>query len=516
MESSSVHSNDSDPVLINHSTADLTNPINMPNDLSVQPTQPGPPEQTQSSDDEVSPRPPALTRASTFSTEKCWICLSTRDEDPPSPPNPPTAWRSPCKCSLTAHEACLLDWVADQEAPRSRNGGGRSNPTPDTILCPQCKSEIKIKRPIDPLVQLCRRIDRAYSRFVLPGLAGGLVGMITAGCWVHGHIATYLVFGPRDAELIYTYTRHHSIGYELAYALIPINLIFARTRWAEYILPTGQLFLLAQQLESTGYELNWTSWPPLPSTVFACLPLIKTVYDWTYQQLFAELNQKWIKEVQPNREEGYDGHEDNIADILNEQEAQMAADDDGTGADIVLEVELNMGTVDEEDVQLAVNEATEAAERDIAARAENEDGAPAPDVGGPAEAQARAQQQGQVRPQERGHVHRLLGDNELIDDTSSIGQSALGALMLPIAASVTGDLLKLVLPSSWTTPSVFSSVRPGLLSTKWGRSVVGGLLFVGMKDMLVLYCRWRLAQGHKNRTIMNYDKAGKKYVAADR
>merc|ERR1711939_718134 len=48
-------------------------------------------------------RPPTLSRTSTFG-KKCWICMSDASEDDPN--NPPI-WRSPCKCSLTAHERSL-------------------------------------------------------------------------------------------------------------------------------------------------------------------------------------------------------------------------------------------------------------------------------------------------------------------------------------------------------------------------------------------------------------------------
>jgi hypothetical protein len=73
-----------------------------------------------------------------------------------------------------------------------------------------------------------------------------------------------------------------------------------------------------------------------------------------------------------------------------------------------------------------------------------------------------------------------------------------------------GGLLKYILPKSWTTPSsVLERSRPGLLQTRWGRSVVGGCMFVLLKDALVLYCRWKLAQTHRRRKVQNYDRTKK-------
>jgi hypothetical protein len=37
-------------------------------------------------------------------------------------------------------------------------------------------------------------------------------------------------------------------------------------------------------------------------------------------------------------------------------------------------------------------------------------------------------------------------------------------------------------------------------------------LFIVLKDALVLYCRWKLAQTHRQRRIMDYDKKTKEYT----
>lgn len=42
---------------------------------------------------------------------RCWICFNDETEDDATT----SEWRSPCTCSLVAHEKCLLDWIADME-----------------------------------------------------------------------------------------------------------------------------------------------------------------------------------------------------------------------------------------------------------------------------------------------------------------------------------------------------------------------------------------------------------------
>ena len=122
-----------------------------------------------SSSSESSPRPksqltehvgPKLQPAeSNTEPRKCWICFSDETEDTPTS----SEWRSPCPCSLTAHEACLLDFVADLEAPQNRKSTG-----PPRIECPQCKAKITIARPRSLVVDGVRAVQRATARFIIP------------------------------------------------------------------------------------------------------------------------------------------------------------------------------------------------------------------------------------------------------------------------------------------------------------------------------------------------------------
>ncbi|KIX03296.1 uncharacterized protein Z518_06848 [Rhinocladiella mackenziei CBS 650.93] len=407
--------------------------------------------------------PPALSRSSTAGTKKCWICMSDATEDDPN--NPPV-WRTPCLCSLTAHEACLLDWVADIENPK--NDKRKSS---HQILCPQCKSEIKVVRPKSYVVDGYRAMDRALGRMVLPCIAMSLLGTVYVGAWVHGFYSVFLVFGEKEARRIFQEAMVHR-SWLFAYSMIPVNLIFARTNYSDFVLPGGTLFLLSTQIGDKS-ELDMTVWPPLPSTVFACLPAVRSAYNWCYHKAFCDLNKKWLDEVQPRHAQREPGQGENNGDTLD---APGHAQEEG----IVLELEVNLNAQ--------------------------------PDGEGGAQGGGGNGDNGQARP-DNGHVHQILGNggDQLFESTSGIGQSALGALFFPAAAAGIGSILKYVLPSSWVNGSNYTNGRPGLLATKWGRSVLGGCLFVVLKDALVLYCRWKLAQGHRKRRIMNYDKRTKKY-----
>jgi len=70
------------------------------------------------------------------------------------------------------------------------------------------------------------------------------------------------------------------------------------------------------------------------------------------------------------------------------------------------------------------------------------------------------------------------------------------ALAFPSISFTCGELLRLVLPTAVTGgrgPMGYSSSARGLLHTTWGRSFVGGAMFLVVKDMLQLYAKYRMA-----------------------
>lgn len=98
---------------------------------------------------------------------------------------------------------------------------------------------------------------------------------------------------------------------------------------------------------------------------------------------------------------------------------------------------------------------------------------------------------------------------DLVLDSTSIAQTILGALVFPVVSRGVGQFLFYSLPSSLTTDAA-KGVRPGLLQTRWGRTVVGGALFVVLKDMVTTYARWRIAKGHRQRRVVDFNPAERK------
>lgn len=414
---------------------------------------------------------------------KCWICYTDETED--SPLN--SEWRSPCPCALTAHEACLLDWLADLENPRARKRNGRNA----KMVCPQCKSEIVVSRPRSYIVDIVRLFERVAGRLVLPGMVFTLAGTVWAGCCAHGVYSMYFVFGTEEARQILEETADASwnSGLNLGLPLIPLVLIFSRTRYAEGLLPAIPVLFFATH--NPGHEPELDFWPPSPAMTFAALPYIKSFYSAIYERFFGKLERKWIVEVQP-RQSDVNEFDDN-APPEQEEPADPVRNDNGR---VLMEI----------DFELQVGMDDEGVQGDFGFQAGGEPGAQGDEQG--AEQGAGAMGNGQALG--------LGRRDDLIHETSSLADIVLGALAFPAISASVGGLLKYALPKTWTAaPSTLERGRPGLLQSRWGRSVVGGCAFVLLKDVLVLYCRWKLAQTHRRRKVLNYDRA-KKQAARQR
>ena len=412
--------------------------------------------------------PPSQSRQPSSEPRKCWICFSDETEDTPTS----SVWRSPCPCALTAHEACLLDWVADLEAPNGQHRTGRSK----KIECPQCKSKITIARPHSYIVQGVNAVEQIGGKLVLPGIIVTLLGSIITGCWVHGVTSVYLIFGSEDANtLLGVDTGNVSTRWGIGAPFIPIVLILSRTTIADNLLPILPFLVFATQFPDMRPSRKQL-WPPSAAMTLATLPYIRGAYNEMYKRLFAEREKRWIKEVQPRSGEAGndtgDGHEHNAGANGNLDVADV-------GFNLNLEVEIF-----EEHIDVPNNEDQQQQEQ--------------PGQGNPGPDQPAAQP---AQPQRA---------NNLIVSTSRVADTILGALLFPTVSAAMGAILKTTLPTSWTAGPVD---RKGLLQSRWGRSIVGGCLFLVFKDTLLLYSRYRLAQDHRKRRVLNYDgKKGKGHV----
>jgi len=80
-----------------------------------------------------------------------------------------------------------------------------------------------------------------------------------------------------------------------------------------------------------------------------------------------------------------------------------------------------------------------------------------------------------------------------------------GALLWPGVCYGAGELLRRILPARFVTKPL-SGPPTGLLQERWGRSLIGGCLFVVLKDAFFLYVKYKKMMNHPYRRIKNSDR----------
>ena len=473
---------------------------------------------------------------------RCWICFNDETEDDETT----SEWRSPCACSLVAHEKCLLDWIADMEAPSSRRQAGKSA---GKILCPQCKSEIRVQRPRSYVVDVVRSVERLTGSLLLPGFALVTGTALYSTLTLSGTATIYQIFGTQDAPQILgplyetpnravnsvtmqwlEHLRHHW-RLDLGLPLIPTVLVASRTTFADSFLPFLPLIFFVSSGQP-GDDMLQLQWPPSAAFTFAALPYLRGFYNAYYERVWLPREQQWLKEIQPR------AGEDTTADV--QAQAQHDHDHDHLGdEDVVEEVEIeldldifadwnNDGEADHDDAleDPPVRAARGPAGPIDAPPQDDQDDANMPAVQLIDDAQPDVAPAPNIPMQPAApRPRRVRRERGVTFSTTSLADTILGALIFPTIAAAMGELLNHTLPSSWVTPPTGAPAmswlggwintggkvggvgKPtGFLQTRWGRSVVGGCMFVGLKDFIMLYVRWKTAQNHRKRGIVNHDR----------
>lgn len=433
------------------------------------------------------------------------------------------------------------------EAPSSRR---RAGTRAGKVLCPQCKSEIIIQRPKSYVVEGVRAIERMTGSLLLPGFALVTGTALYSTLTLAGTHTIYQIFGTEDALQILgplyeipnprvasvamrtlEHLRQHW-RLDLGLPLIPTVLVASRTTFADSFLPFLPLIFFVSSGQP-GDEMLQLQWPPSAAFTFATLPYLRGFYNAYYDRFWLPREQKWLKEIQPR------AGEDTTADVQIQVEDEHIHDGEGAeeivdGVEIEVDFDIfadwnNGGEADNHEAQenppvpVARGPArplhAPPLDDDVVPDLLNVDeiaqeAAPAPNI--PAQPAAPRRQ-------------RVRRERNLAFSTTSLADTILGALIFPSLAAAMGELLRHTLPASWVTPPAGSpatswlggwvntggrlggaSKPTGFLQTRWGRSIVGGCLFVGLKDAVLLYVRWKMAQNHRRRKIMDFDPKEKK------
>ncbi len=303
-----------------------------------------------------------------------------------------------------------------------------------------------------------------------------------------------MIFGPEDMKLIVrpdTFARSWRL--KLGLPLIPVVLVASRTTLADSVLPILPLLFFATQ-NGRRARFNVGHWPPSAAMSLAVLPYLRGAYNEIYERVLAERERRWTKEVQPR---GGEAGED--------PGAAAGAQDDG------FQAEEDMG---DDNVVMGINLEVQVIEDEEEGNAEQE---PQPEQPALEQApRAEGQEPAQANPEAAAQPAPAPRQNNLIISTANIADTVLGALIFPTISAAMGELLRVALPNSWTSPitttkglfgrKTITWNSKGILQERWGRSIVGGCLFVVLKDAVVLYCKWKQAQNHRKRRVVDYDR----------
>lgn len=420
------------------------------------------------------------------------------------------------------------------EAPK--NSRNRSIGAPK-IECPQCKAEIKLARPRNYVVDAVRGIERIGAKAITPGALTVLSATLYNSSMACGIHSIYSVFGPEDGFRILrpmilnavrppveTYVGEprealqklvgvmldHVVHWRLyvGLPLITPMLVLSRTKFADSILPVLPILFFATQTHAPDDGLDFAHWPPSASLAFAVLPYVRSAYNLGYDKVWAEKEKKWLQEIQPRNGQGQADGNGNGENADPEQIDQGGDEDEN-----IFEVRIDGGIW--EDWEEDPGQPQPDAQANRAAppprpqqQQQQNEGQQAPPQ--PAQQQPNApapQPQQQQQPQPAAG-----GERRLSFSPTAMAESVLGALLFPTIAGLSGELLKLALPKAWTASAGTSRLgmrlpAKGLLQEKWGRSLVGGCLFVVAKDAVMLYVRWKMAQMHRRRRVLDYQGA---------
>lgn len=418
---------------------------------------------------------------------------------------------------------------------------------PKTIQCPQCKAEIHLQRPRSLIVQAAGQIEKALRSLLLPSAVLGTSYGAFLISTHHGIWTIQQVFGMQDARRILRplfestviqvtrmdhllgqrAARHLEINWTglrlaLGIPMIPFALILSRTSLLDPVFPILPILFFATHSEQSA-SLDTNIWPPSAAFTVAMLPYVRTLYDECMERAFGWREREWLKVIQPQLGEPNEPRDQNGEG----EEAENAADAAGDGDADVLQVEVDIEIEDTD---------SEADEPEVAGQEQQagDEAAPppiarergrTPNLNAPPQDEQRAQVQenllrhiqnerGNNQRRNDGQRRRNVNAGDIVLTASRATELVVGALAFPSICGLAGEAMRFVLPASWVTPTHTGgkTVPTGLLQTKWGRSIIGGCLMVMLKDAVRIYCRWKMAQAHRNRRVKNYDKKTGKIV----
>ncbi|KZO91774.1 hypothetical protein CALVIDRAFT_601988 [Calocera viscosa TUFC12733] len=232
-------------------------------------------------------------------TRECWICkedetFTTRGQ---RKKDSLSKWIHPCKCTLVAHESCLLEWIARTQQTL--------DPPPQ---CPQCNAPFVIATKRTVILRALDWIDAKKGTIVnvliVTGITSGLLVLSTA----YGvHALRMLVGKEMSRYMIGNGPEDWPIEAWINLPLIPFALMITQTARLDPFVLSLPFFvspyvhalnslndpefhpLGAPVLPSSAHDGLMMAFPPSPQLLIALIPPVKLLYSTLRQGLIRML-----------------------------------------------------------------------------------------------------------------------------------------------------------------------------------------------------------------------------------
>ncbi|KAE9403069.1 hypothetical protein BT96DRAFT_917692 [Gymnopus androsaceus JB14] len=234
--------------------------------------------------------------------KECYICRDEERFDDPSKKR--REWVHPCKCTLIAHQSCLMHLLSSRPTSRPK--------------CPQCGYEYQVEKNLPLLVTslLFRAGDALFqamgTSFIVTSAVGlgafAVSGLFALGTG-YGALAVREYFGAGLFDLLLTDepTNWH-IGHHLFFFLTPIRLI-SPFLTAGYFEPFFFLWpsiprSVREQLAAESNRINGATFPARSESETAWRPGLKTfgcivfATSTIYNRLFPRFSE-WVLGMKP-------------------------------------------------------------------------------------------------------------------------------------------------------------------------------------------------------------------------
>ncbi|POS79080.1 hypothetical protein DHEL01_v202536 [Diaporthe helianthi] len=529
-------------------------------DLNPSPDQP-----SMSSTDEADAAPPAaptkpqLQRTQTDSSlRSCFICLQTPSETPNA------AWVNACPCSLEAHEDCVLRWISEHERESTKTlrcpackGRIQTTEPKDSFVGLRDRLH-KMYSRITPAILLgvvtgCSMASSSYY---------GMLSMcVFAG---PGPAMSWLGLGRalEDRRINSGVPWYRSrAAWEFCFRFWILNFI-APALMIQKALPSqlvDMLTLPASLLYGVSLVLRdeMPTWPPSPAWVMTMMPWVSFSYNRIYYDLLGGYERRLNRALRgrglpneqlPDAENAEGGQQANAA---AENAAPADEDDEGYFAQavrvgnavlnlmgdennqeaVVAEIELHIGPDEDEAAAIqelqdelndqgiivveeraddgagnTVQAAEQLQEQNASGGVEQEVAEPPPAI------RVEPQANGEQNPPPNNNVNNNnnQAQEEMIRERNGGPSTTLTDLVNGVVSAITfplvcwgaGEFLRHILPDSWIMRT-HTRAGTGLLQEQWGRSLVGGMVFVVARDAVNLYTKHRRVEVRKHRRVRN-------------